>query len=48
MPKPGELSPEDAANLLDAVRESEQEQQRKRLSGVNDRGRGRVNVPEDW
>jgi Ca-activated chloride channel homolog len=47
-PKPGEMSPEDAENLLDAVRESEQDQQRQRISGIQDRGKGRVNVPEDW
>jgi len=47
-PKPGEMSQEDAENLLNAVREAEQEAQRRRLSGIQDRGKGRVNAPEDW
>jgi Ca-activated chloride channel family protein len=49
VPKPGEMSPEDASNLLDAIRESEKEAQQKRLSGSMDKGKkGRANVPEDW
>ncbi|NTV51425.1 MAG: VWA domain-containing protein [Candidatus Firestonebacteria bacterium] len=48
-PKPGEMSPEDAVNLLNAVRDSEKEAQQKRLSGAMDKGKkGRENVPEDW
>jgi hypothetical protein len=47
-PKPGEMSREDAQNLLDSVREAEQEAQRKRTSGVMDRGKGKRQVPEDW
>jgi hypothetical protein len=43
------MSPEDASNLLDAIRESEKEAQQKRLSGSMDKGKkGRANVPEDW
>jgi Ca-activated chloride channel family protein len=49
VPKPGEMSPEDASNLLDAIRESEKEAQQKRLNGSMDKGKkGRTNVPEDW
>jgi tetratricopeptide (TPR) repeat protein len=47
-PKPGEMSREDAQNLLDSVREAEQEAQRKRTSGIMDRGKGKRQVPEDW
>jgi Ca-activated chloride channel family protein len=48
-PKPGEMSPEEAANLLDAIRESEKDAQQKRLSGSLEKGKkGRENVPEDW
>jgi len=48
-PKPGEMSPEDAGNLLDAIRESEKDAQQKRLSGSLEKGKkGRLNVPEDW
>lgn len=43
------MSPEDAANLLDAARDAEQDAQRKRLSGTLDKGRkGRENSSEDW
>lgn len=47
-PKPGEMSAEDAKNLLDSVRETEQEAQRRRLNGVQDKGRGRWERTEDW
>jgi Ca-activated chloride channel family protein len=48
-PKPGEMSERDASNLLDAIREAEQEAQRKRLSGTADKGKkGRGNAVEDW
>lgn len=47
-PKPGEMSPEDADNLLDAAREAEQDAQRRRLSGIQDQGKGKVNGIEDW
>lgn len=47
-PKPGEMSSEDAKNLLDSVREAEQEAQRKRLSGLQDKSKGRRQRTEDW
>ncbi len=46
-PRPGEMSPEDAKNLLEAVRESEQEAQQKRLEEMN-RRQGQRSVKENW
>ncbi len=48
-PKPGEMSEKEAEQLLDAVRDAEQEAQRKRLSGAQDKGRkGQSSAAEDW
>lgn len=46
--KPGGMSPQDAENLLDSVRDAEREAQRRRTSGILNRGQGRRNVAEDW
>ncbi len=46
--KPGEMSPQDAENLLDSVREAEREAQRRRTQGAQDRRPGRRHTAEDW
>ena len=46
LPKPGEMSRENAGNILDAVREAEQDAQRERMKKM--RKQGTAKGRENW